>query len=503
MHVSRNIISNFAASVWTAMIGIAVLPIYLQYIGVESYGLIGFLLTLQAWFMLLDMGVLPTASREMARFTGGQYSIQGIRNLITSLERVYLFIAVLLGLLLIYASRWLVTNWLQLQTLSADHAAQSLALMSMTVTFQWMGSLYRSAINGLQRQVWLSGLSVVIVILRAVVTLAVLAWISPTLTAFVLTQSATFLFEAAMLRGYLQRQLPQGKGQFSLTSLQSIWQFAAGLTGIAFLATLLTQVDKLLLSKLLTLEQFGYFSLSMTVVGALMIVVAPIFNAAYPRFTELAASGQHEVLAVEYHLFSEIATITLVPIAATFVLFSNQVVYAWTGNLKLTSFVAPIVATWTIGSALNALMHVPFALQLAVGWLRLSLFLNTMAVMLLVPTIIVFVPKYGIEAAAWIWAGINVCYFTLGTILMHRRVLKSEIGDWYLRDIGIPSAVAILTSAIFWQSQIYFEPMDRLQAAAFITISLVFSTLSAALSTSLGRKLCLRCIRTGQILIRN
>jgi O-antigen/teichoic acid export membrane protein len=336
VRTSLNMLSGFAAGGWSALVGLVVLPFYLKYLGIEAFGLVGFLLTLQAWFLLLDMGLSPTTSREMARFSGGQHSQQGIRNLFTSLEWVYALIAVFLALTLVAGARWLVSDWLQLKSLRPEVAAAALSLMAAMVAIQWMAMLYRSAINGLQRQVWLGGLTIALSSLRALASVAVLAWISPTLNAFVLAQSACYLMEAAVMRWYLGRRLPVARGRFSMAALKAVWQFAAGISAITVLATLLNQIDKLLLAKLLNLEEFGYFSLSMSVIGTLSIIVSPLFNAAYPRLTELAASGQNKVLSAEYHAFSQIAAFTILPIAATLAVFSSQAVYAWTGDRKLT-----------------------------------------------------------------------------------------------------------------------------------------------------------------------
>jgi cephalosporin hydroxylase len=45
---------------------------------------------LQAWLRLLDMGLTPTMSREMARFTGGSHTVGSIRDLLRSIEAVVL-----------------------------------------------------------------------------------------------------------------------------------------------------------------------------------------------------------------------------------------------------------------------------------------------------------------------------------------------------------------------------------------------------------------------------
>ena len=64
--------------------GVVFVPVYIHYLGIESYGLIGLFALLQAWLTLLDMGMTPTLSREMARFTGGSSDGQSLRDLLRS-----------------------------------------------------------------------------------------------------------------------------------------------------------------------------------------------------------------------------------------------------------------------------------------------------------------------------------------------------------------------------------------------------------------------------------
>ncbi|MHC4521753.1 MAG: polysaccharide biosynthesis protein, partial [Planctomycetota bacterium] len=86
---------------------LAFIPLYIRYLGMEAYGLIGLFAMLQAWLTLLDMGMAPTLSREMARFGGGSHSVQSIRDLLRSIEIIALIIAGLIALGIWAASRWL------------------------------------------------------------------------------------------------------------------------------------------------------------------------------------------------------------------------------------------------------------------------------------------------------------------------------------------------------------------------------------------------------------
>lgn len=66
MRASLNMLSGFVAGGWSALVGSVALPIYCSTWASKYFGLVGFLLTLQAWFFLLDMGLSPTTVAEMA-----------------------------------------------------------------------------------------------------------------------------------------------------------------------------------------------------------------------------------------------------------------------------------------------------------------------------------------------------------------------------------------------------------------------------------------------------
>lgn len=285
MSVRRNVIANYLGGGWSALIAIAFLPLYISYLGIESYGLIGFFATLQAWLFLLDMGLSPTLNREMARFSAQLHTAQSIRNLLRSMEVVYAAIAILLAALVASLSTWTASDWLRPQTLSTETVSQAIALMGLVISFQWMGTLYRSALLGLQRQVWLSLATALVATGRALGTLAVLAFVSPTIITFLVFQCVTSVLETIILGWYLHRHLPPSPqaARFSLEALKSVWHFAAGMTAIAFLANLLMQIDKLLLARLLPMNEYGYFSLAVTVAGVLSLIIGPLHSVAYPR----------------------------------------------------------------------------------------------------------------------------------------------------------------------------------------------------------------------------
>ena len=97
MTLSRNLLVGLANSIWSALIALAVVPLYLKYLGIEAYGVIGFFATAQAILSLLDFGLAPAINREVARssVTG---DMKEARNLLHTLAVIYWAVGVFIAL---------------------------------------------------------------------------------------------------------------------------------------------------------------------------------------------------------------------------------------------------------------------------------------------------------------------------------------------------------------------------------------------------------------------
>ncbi len=210
------------------------------------------------------------------------------------------------------------------------------------------------------------------------------------------------------------------------------------------LALMLTQVDKLLLSRLLTLEAFGYYALAGVVANGLYTLAAPITGAYYPRFTQLIAGGHELALRLAYHQGAQMVTVLTGSAAVVLMAFSERVLHLWTGNAVISQRAAPLVIVLSLGTLLNALMVIPYQLQVAHGWTSLAIRVNIVAVALLVPAILWAVPSYGAIGAARIWVILNTGYLIFDIPLMHRRLLPAEKWRWYAQDVAAPIAAAVV-----------------------------------------------------------
>lgn len=447
--VKKNIVANYFGAGWTVLMSLAFIPVYIKYLGIEAYGLIGIFTVLQAGLALLDMGMAPTLSREMARFTGGSHDEQSIRDLLRSIEIIGLGIAVFMALGVWAASGWLASGWLRADRLPVDAVAEALAIMGAVAAMRFVENIYRSCIVGLQRQVLLSVATAVMATLRGLGAVSILMWVSPTINAFFVWQGVVSVITVGLFLIVVYRTVPASPraARFSRSAVINIWRFAAGMMTITLLSILLMQVDKVVLSRLLTLKAFGYYALAWVAANALYMVSGPITLALYPRFAVFVARGDELVLVSAYHKGAQLLTVLMGTSAIVLMVFGDVVISVWTANPIVTQHVAPLASVLALGTLLNGLMGIPYQLQLAYGWTSLAVRANILAVSLVVPAILWVTPKYGAIGAAWVWVALNAGYVTIVIHFMHRRLLPTEKWRWYREDVAVPLVAAAATAA--------------------------------------------------------
>ncbi|MEP5764416.1 MAG: oligosaccharide flippase family protein [Halieaceae bacterium] len=486
----RNVIANYIGGAWTALMGFAFMPLYIHYLGIEAFGLIGLYVALQAWMIMLDMGFTPTLNREMARLDAGQRSPRDARSLIRTLELVYLPLTAMFALPLVLLSRWIATEWLQFEQLQIDDVAEALSIIGFTVIARWFSTLYRGAIMGLQHQVWLNGANIFFATIRGPGVLVVLEYFSASLLSFFLFQFVVYVIEALVLRGKLLKWLPAATGvRFSLKQISGVAHFALGVAFINILAGLLTQLDKFVLSATLPLSVLGYYTLASTVAGALYIMIAPVSNAAFPRFTAAYSSGEAAQLAVDYHKLTQACAGIVLPMGLFLSCFAYPVLLLWTGDRVLAMSAAPILSILALGSMLNGVMTLPYTLQLSSGWTRLTLILNTIAVLAYVPVVYPAIAHYGAMAPAFFWLALNVFYVLVAIPLMHRRLLTAERNAWYRQSLLAPlagAAVVCLGARLLFSIE---SSAQDLLSLAILVLVLSGTVLSAMLATPLYRNI--------------
>ncbi len=490
MQFKKNIIAGFISQLYVTAVGILMLPLYINYMGAEAYGLVGFFSQLQIWFQLLDIGLTSTMARESARHQGGASTALEYRRLARALEGVFLCMALLGGIFLFAMASPMASGWLVASEIPGHEIAKSLQLIALIVAIRWMCGLYRGVITGAERLVWLGVFNSLVATGRFVLVLPLLIFVSPTPLAFFAFQLVMAIIELMGLAWMAYRLLPPiSKEQhikWEWAPLKPVLKFSLSIAFTSSVWVLVSQIDKLILSKILPLADYGYFTVAVLVANGIMIVSSPISSAIMPRMTHLHAEGKNDELIAVYRQATQIVMVTAIPIALLLTFFAPYILWAWTGDTTLVERSAPTLKLFAIGYLFLTVNAFPYYLQYAKGDIRLHLIGNTLFLLLLVPTLIWAASKYGMIGAGWAWLTSNLIYFLIWVPMVHHKFAVGLHWKWLSRDVIL---IILPTYILAWGAHNFASwNENRFLLTAKLCILGILLMFTACLSSSYVRR---------------
>ena len=502
MSLKKNILASYASQIYVTLVGILILPLYLKYMGAEAYGLVGFFTMLQAWFNLLDMGLTPTVARETARFRGGATDALSYRRLLRALQLIFFVVALLGGGTMFMFSGLIADGWLKVQTLPLAQVQLALQLMAIGVALRWMSGLYRGCISGSERLVWLGGFNAFVATLRFVGVLPLLIWVGHSPAVFFTYQLLVAMVELAGLaaKAYgLSPSVPPGQqlgwSPASLfTPIKPVLKFSLTIAFTSAVWVLVTQTDKLVLSKLLPLADYGFFTLAVLAASGVMMISGPISGTLLPRMARLHAEGNEAGLISLYRNATQMVAVIAIPACLILAFFAEQVLWVWTGDAYAAAQAAPVLRLYALGNGFLALAAFPYYMQFAKGDLKLHLIGNAIFVLILMPSLVWATWQYGATGAGFAWLGSNAVYFLAWVPLVHRRFVKGLHQKWLVQDLSPVLVPGLLATSVLYALLPWTNP--RLEVLALLVIGGVAVLISCAAGSSKVRNIMFATHRT-------
>lgn len=441
----KNISANFLGQGWMALMGICFVPLYLKFIGVEGYGLVGFFIILSSAMTMLDGGFGAVATREASRYeTASAAERLKVALTLRSVECIYWSVAVTAGIGVILMAPVIAEYWLTVSLDKVESVTRSLRIMGIALLLQFPVALYYGCLIGLQKHVTLNSISSFFATTRAAGAVLVLWIVSPTVEGFLIWQALNSLATILVLRMKLVNALPEWKeaDPFSLSTLQRLGGFAAGVGITNVLAFLLMQVDKIILSKILPLKDFGCYMLAWTVGSVAFRLISPIFNVYYPKLVSLVTAQNNDEAFRTFTRASQVLSLLVIPFSLWVALYSQPLLFFWTRDENVATLANAPLMVLAIGTLLYSFMQMPYALQLAHGWTRFSIWQNATAVVFMVPLTYYLATHYGLNGSAWPWLILNIGYVLICSPIIFRKLNVKPASTWYAEAILIPGAIA-------------------------------------------------------------
>lgn len=274
-----------------------------------------------------------------------------------------------------------------------------------------------------------------------------------------------------------------------MAEINTAMPFVLGIAASTFLAMLSVTADRIILSKILPLSEFGEFTLALTIIGGLSILVTPIFNTSFASLSAIVPNDHSKDKYTTYRRFVHLMVIIVLPAAFVLITFGKEIVLLWTGDMGLANRISPIISIWAAGTAMNALVHIPYSYQLSFGQVRFSMAINGISAAFAIPALLLVTPNSGTIGAAWIWVIVNIFQLTAYFWINQRNFTNLKKDSSIVLEIVIPVACVALLAEVFSYQVHLPKEGDRFESILLVMGAGIAFFITAVVSTLTGRQL--------------
>jgi O-antigen/teichoic acid export membrane protein len=480
----KNVFANLLNSAWGVVSVFLFIPLYIEFLGIEAYGIVAFYTMLLVILSLADMGFTVTLKREMARFSAVG-DLNGMKDALRTYEIIYLLISILTGCVIYIFAPFIASYWLNTKSFTSEEMVMAIRLMGISIAMQLPAGLFIGGLMGLQRQLLANFINIGVGALRGAGAILVFWLFSPTIFVFFCWQLFANIVYLVISRYQLWNIISTGKGRFKgyfrWSVVRETGRFALGMASISLMGVVLTQADKLVVGKFASLEMFSYYSVAGTLASVPVMISSGIGAALFPRFTEIVALAHKDALKQVYNQACEAIGVLIIPVGLILVFFSGEFIYAWTGSTQVASSAQLTASLLLLGQILQSVTVIPYNFALAHGSVKFSQRLGVLSIALVSPLLIVLTFNYGILGAGVSWLVLNCLTFPISIYYLHRQVL-STAGMWKYCIRGVIRPLLISLPFILLTRQFLPVDLSRFKILLYLGIVWLVCILLSALS---------------------
>ncbi len=444
--MKKDVLANFIGKFWSVLSNFLFIPLYINLLGFESYSIISFTLVIAGLMAVLDGGLTATLSREFARMDN---TIESKIRIYKTVESIYIIIIVICILILFLTSDLIANGWLKLKNINTERVSFIIKIISFEIGFQMLLRLYLGGLLGLEKQVKSNIYQIFWGIFRNGFVIIVICFF-PNLEAFFFWQAFSTIIFVFILKFTINKELTGSyffdlKPKIEKIIFMRIWRFAGGMLLISFVASLNSQIDKLVISNLLNVESLGYYTLASSLAMGIFIIVSPISTTLLPRFTSLYSINKSLEASLLFKKINVFVSIIAFTIMAHMIFFAEKLIWIWTGNKQLASQASIYLPIISISYTMLSLAIIPYNIAIANGYTKLNNKLGLMSLIITLPGYWVATKYYGGLGAASVFCIVQTLITLIYIYFIKIKFLKDiQFYTLYIEQMLKPLIISIL-----------------------------------------------------------
>lgn len=440
------IFSNYFGKAWGFISVFLCVPIYISYLGLESYAIIGIYTLVVAIISLADAGMASAVTKEFSLNRKSEYKV----NLLSRIEKIYLIIFSSICVFIIFISDYLSENWISSSSISINNIRDYIILIGIGSCIQMMASVYYGAIYGIGSQVVANNYQIVWVTLKSVFVILVFNLYESSLYVFFVWQILCNILYVLVLRWYVNKKINNNNIKLDkhFKIPKNVLSYIGGMSIISIIAAMNSQIDKVVISSFFNLNFFGYYWVASYLAQLIIFISIPLASFIFPLLSMNSEENSGDIFNEVLNKFIRLLYLFLIPFSFMIFYYSKDILIFWLRISIEQSLLTQInfLIKFLIAGALFFAMQLPFYYALlAKSETKYIVYQGLIQIMIGVPLLFYFSIMEMFKYTGVAFFVSNFIGFLYITLLYLYRFYNSNFKIYSLDYLIIPFGVSLIT----------------------------------------------------------
>jgi len=418
----RNVLFNYMGTGITIAVPLLALPWYISLLGMKNWGLISFIWLLQSLLGILNAGIGQVLISKFSKLAHQNHAQREVAELFFGFEKLYWAVSVVIGVVLIALSEKIAAVWLQPAGVALTDGQKVICAAGLIFMLKFPVSVYQSALFGLGLQGSYNIASSALMLFRhAVAVLLLLVWTN--IETYLIWIVVSFSLESIVL-AYMAWQrvgVRYFTFRWQFKKVKAVLIVSLGFSLAVIIGMLTLQLDKLMISWMLPIEQLGYYAIASAVGIGVIQIADPITRSVLPTISRLQ-SDSVSLMAFNFKVLAMMAAIICM-VGITYAAVGEWFLRLWLKDAHLVDVIMPVLTVLLCGSAMNTMYLVGNMNWVASGQSSRFLMINTLGLIIAVMLTPIMIEHYSLVGAAFPWVALNF----IGLLLGFDWIRKGEV----------------------------------------------------------------------------
>jgi len=421
--IKKDILVNYMGTGVNVIVPLLALPWYISLLGMNNWGLVSFIWMLQALLGILNAGVGQILVSKFSILSQQEHSREAVADLFFGFEKLYWLVSILCCLVLIISSEQIATIWLHPAGVSISDGQKVICAAGLIFLLRFPSSVYQSALFGLGYQGTYNVISAGATVVRHAFGVALLFYWA-NLETYLIWFVVSFLLETLVI-GYASWQ-EVGQELFTLSwkfgKVKEVLILSLGFSFAVILGMLTLQIDKLMISWMLPIEQLGYYAIASAVGVGIVQAVDPINRSVLPIVSGMQ-EDQDSLRIFNFKILLVMVAIIGV-IGSVYMVAGEWLLMLWLRDIHLVAVIMPVVTMLLCGSGMYAIYGIGNMNWVATGRSSRALLVNVLGLVMALITTPFMIENYQLVGATFPWLILNLIGLLMGLDWMRKRSNK-------------------------------------------------------------------------------